>query len=92
MAGWGRGATSSPQNKSGDKSGSGKAGAAAVNKLAKQYDKPVKWRLQGDPERRIEAWYRPITRLNFSQSPVHLFASPSVQLLPSSYFLDLFER
>ena len=61
MGAWGKSPTKSPQGKSGHSSGV-KAGAAAVNSLAKQYDKPVRWRLQGNSEQRIETWYQPVSR------------------------------
>ena len=62
MGVWDKGFASSPQGKPSHQAGSPTAGAAAVNQLREQYDKPVRWRLQGRLEERIEAWYQPITR------------------------------
>ncbi|KAL3147271.1 hypothetical protein ABBQ32_002762 [Trebouxia sp. C0010 RCD-2024] len=61
MGAWGKTPASSPQGKTGHKTVV-QAGAAAVNTLAKQYDKPVRWRLQGNLEERLKTWYQPVTR------------------------------
>ena len=62
MVGWGGTSGSSTQSKSAHKARPSTSGAAAINSLAKQYDKPVKWRLQGSLEQRIQAWYQPVVR------------------------------
>lgn len=61
MGAWGKKPGSSPQEKTGHNTAV-QAGAAAVNSLAKHYDKPVRWRLQGNLEQQLKAWYQPITR------------------------------
>jgi len=62
MVSWGRASGDSPSSKAAKKTKSSSLGAAAINSLAKQYDKPVKWRLQGSLEQRIQAWYQPVAR------------------------------
>lgn len=73
MGAWGKSPASSPQGKTGHKQVV-QAGAAAVNTLAKQYDKPVRWRLQGNLEERLKTWYQPVTRsaFTFMQPAPHL--------------------
>ncbi|KAL0050818.1 hypothetical protein WJX82_007739 [Trebouxia sp. C0006] len=62
MVSWGRASGDSPSSKTAKKSKPSPLGAAAINSLSKQYDKPVKWRLQGSLEQRIQAWYQPVAR------------------------------
>lgn len=61
MGAWGRSPTKTSEGKSDHKSGV-MAATAALSSLAKQYDKRLLWRLEGNPEQRIKTLCQPVSR------------------------------
>lgn len=96
MVSWGRGSGDSPQSKIAKKTRSSTSGAAAINSLAKQYDKPVKWRLQGSLEQRIQAWYQPVVRSAVTSLRLHYLeccaTNPTVCVYPACIHQDYLQN
>lgn len=61
MGAWGKSPTKRPEGKSDEKSGL-TAATAALSSLAKQYDKRLLWRLEGNLEQRIKTLCQPVFR------------------------------